>query len=128
VRRTVAEYQLVFSAIPEDGRRNALGREWTSTNAQHWYAGKLNEIVPMPRVVEPNRWSCPLGLALSETRREFDEEFPDTPGAITASQAISVLITGEPEYDPALYEVVMDFMRDWDEGKMTVEEMEAIFA
>lgn len=123
MRRTITEYREAFLVIPEEARRAAIGKDWENTNQLHWATGCERAKVPTPRN-DPNRSCfCPLGLVLTAV----DEWCPTTPGPISATQRI-VQVEYEVANDHPTYPIVYDFMRDWDEGEMTVAEMEAIFS
>lgn len=123
MRHTIEEYRTLFSVIPTTFRRRAIGKSWEETNQLHWASGRERDRVPTPRYQPGRECFCPLGLVL-----ETVDRCPTTPGPMAATERINTIATKKRTAMTIDVPFVGDFMRDWDEGQMTVEEMEAIFS
>jgi hypothetical protein len=128
IKLPIETYRDVFEAIPEEVRKEALGRTWVNT-----YDSGVISRKNLRRTIEDGYPMCPIGCVLT---RWLDAPWPNP----TASSASMVIVkkldlvsarAGEvvPNRDwNAIYTVVSAFILDWAYGRMTVEEMEAIFA
>lgn len=103
-------FREAFSVIPEEARKAVMGKRWD--HRPNWGSRRT------PVENRSFRWCCPLGVI---GRRLGIETFTPSPDIfvrdLNVHCGVSVSLT-----------TVADFIWAWDNGEMSVEEMEEIFA
>ena len=126
MRHTIAEYREVFGVIPAEDRRRVIGLNWEMLG-DRWI--KLTPVSFADHLYA----CCPIGALLFkrmdamqlDPKRLAMRHYPRLPNAGDVNAWLAD-VDIEAEVQPV--SVITDFMSDWDHGKMSVADMEAIFA
>lgn len=122
MRQTVDEYREAFAVIPQGAKNLALGQPWEERGSHLFEGMSMRRSYPTRTHREYECALCPMGfivIGIHPFKRGFWSPAPSYDDVIMAmpdeARTISFVLA------------VKSFIEDWDDGAMSIAEMEAIF-